>query len=41
MAGLSKLLGSVPSVSPRAVVAAASLGAGILFYVNRRMHDAR
>ena len=41
MAGLSKFLGAIPPMNLKAVVATASLGAGIAFYVNRRIHDAR
>lgn len=41
MAGLSKLLEAVPKVNPKAVVAVVSLGAGVAFYINRRIHDAR
>lgn len=41
MAGLSKFLGAVPQLNAKAVVAMASLSAGVWFYVNRRIHDAR
>ena len=44
MAGLSKLLGVLPipfKGNTKAVVAFASLGAGVLFYLNRRVYHAR
>lgn len=41
MAVFSKLLKGLPGVNPKAVVAVVSLSAGVMFYVNRRIHDAR
>lgn len=41
MAGLSKLLSAVPKPTTKSVVAVATLTAGVLFYVNRRVVDAR
>ena len=41
MAGLSKLYGAATRVNPKAVVAVVSLSAGVMFYINRRMHDSR
>lgn len=41
MAVWSKLLEVVPRSNPRAIIAAATLGAGVMFYVNRRVVDAR
>ena len=41
MAGWSKLLDEVPRGNSKAVVAVATLSAGVMFYINRRATDAR
>ena len=41
MAVWSKLLEDLPKGNLKAVIAAATLGAGVMFYINRRAVDAR